>query len=80
MIKLLRFNILVLDCGPPPSLNNTRLTLLNGTVYSSLVMYSCTEDHHVFIDSDALVTETYTMCTQYGNWSQIIYPEGCACK
>ena len=79
-MKCLPFNILVLDCGPPPSVNNTHSTLLNGTVYSSLVMYNCTGDHHVFTDSDTSITETYTMCTKHGNWSQIVYPEGCHCK
>ena len=66
----------VLDCGEPPLLNNTQRTLVNGTVYSSLVMYNCTEDHHVLTD-ESLLTETYTVCTEYGTWSQLMYPDGC---
>ena len=70
------FYVSVIDCGQPPVLNSTQLTLINGTVYSSLVMYNCTEDHHVFND-ESLLTETYTVCTEYGNWSELIYPDGC---
>ena len=65
----------MLDCGEYPLLNNTHLTLVNGTVYDSLVAYSC-PDHHVY-NNDLLQTETHTVCTEHGNWGQIMYPEGC---
>ena len=69
------FCVSVIDCGEPPLLNNTHITLVNGTVYSSLVTYTCS-DHHVF-NNDSLQTETHTVCTEHGNWSRIMYPEGC---
>ena len=67
----------VLDCGEPPSLNNTQRTLVNGTVYSSLVMYNCTEEGQV-LDDKLLLRETYTVCTEHGSWSRNINSsEGC---
>ena len=68
----------MLECGEPPLLNNTQLTLVNGTVYSSLVKYNCL-DYHVF-NNESLLTEVYAMCTGHGNWGPIIYLEGCQGK
>ena len=75
-IYIITAYVSVLDCGEPPILNNTQRTLVNGTVYNSLVMYNCAEEHHVFED-ESLLTETYTVCTEHANWSQVMYPEGC---
>ena len=68
----------MLECGEPPLLNNTQRTLVNGTVYSSLVEYRCS-DYHVF-NNESLLTEVYAICTEHGNWGPIIYPEGCQGK
>ena len=68
------FYITAINCGDPPFLNSTHRVMVNGTVYSSIVQYTCNDPYDVF---PGIITEIRIHCTNQGNWSLIEYPLGC---
>ena len=67
-------HITAINCGDPPILSNTQRVMVNGTVYSSIVQYTCTDPYDVF---SGIITEIQIDCTDQGNWGLIAYPLGC---
>ena len=54
----------VVDCGPPPELDNGNVTF-SSTLVDSVATYECDEDY--FFDDDG--TKTTRTCLDSGEWS-----------